>query len=308
MAPWLKGMEEGKKISSRWIARPWNSNSFWTGFFLAVFLIFLAGCTCPVEIPRAAAGLTRTRDRLLLYDHELEIRLSKPGANDGILVVYATGDGGWHGLDEQTFEWISAWNYAAVGFSSKSYLNDVEHGKNTTTPDGLVRDYKKIIQFAEKRLGIPESTRIVLVGLSRGAGLAIIAAGEGGLKSDLAGVVAIALIKQEEHVLYTRWRWHSKTARLERELIQVQTYEYLPRIDSIPVAVIQSTHDSYLPAGAARALFGPDTSLKRLVPINAKNHRFTGGCLDLYTQIEASLSWICSTGGAHAALLPQAQF
>jgi hypothetical protein len=57
--------------------------------------------------------------------------------------------------------------------------------------------------------------------------------------------------------------------------------------------VIQSTHDDYLSADAARALFGPDTELKKLLPVEAKNHRFTGGCLDLYKKTETVLAWIC---------------
>jgi hypothetical protein len=275
-------------------ARPLSWGSTVTGLLLSAFLVSLAGCTCPVPVP-FEPHTAQIRDRITLYDHPLELRFSIPKTKNSFLVVYATGDGGWHGLDEQIFDWISAWDYAAVGFSSPKYLQDVEHGKNVTSPVHLAKDYKTIIRFAEKKLGIPESSRIILAGLSRGAGLAIIAAGQGELKPDLAGVVAAALIKEEKHVLYPRWRWQSKTNRLERELLKIQTYEYLPRIDSVPVAVIQSTHDAYLPASDARILFGPDTETKKLIPINAKNHRFTGGCLDLYGQIKDALDWICKT-------------
>jgi len=155
-----------------------------------------------------------------------------------------------------------------------------------------MRDFEAIIQFAEQKLEMRQSTRIILVGLSRGAGLAVVAAGQGELKSNLAGVVAIALTKEEEHIIHYGPRKISQSNEPARELLIIQTYEYLPRIASVPVAIIQSTHDGYLPASAARALLGPDTELKKLLSINAKNHRFTGGCMDLYKETETALGWI----------------
>ena len=255
------------------------------------FSIFLAGCTCQVKIPNKTYAV-QDRGQIAIYDHPIELRFSKPKNAGDSLVIYATGDGGWRGLDVEIFDWISGWGYPVVGFSSKSYLKHLEYIGNTTTPRRLVRDFEEIIQFAEQKLGMPKSTRIILAGLSRGAGLTIVAAGEGELKPNLAGVVAVALTKDEEHVLHYRRRTRSQTNQPDRELVEIQTYEYLPRIDSVRVGVIQSTHDSYLPAADARILFGPDTETKRLIAVNAKNHRFTGGCLNLYTELESTLDWI----------------
>jgi hypothetical protein len=102
--------------------------------------------------------------------------------------------------------------------------------------------------------------------------------------------IAIALTK-EEHVVHYRRHRRSQPNQPD-ELVQIQTYEYLPRIDSVPVVVIQSTNDDYLPAGEARVLFGPDTELKKLLTIDAKNHRFTGGCNNLYKEAETALCWM----------------
>ncbi len=261
----------------------------------AALLIFLAGCTCQVKIP-GNIGPAQNRDLIAIYHHPLELRLSRPQKTRDTLVVYATGDGGWRGLDKEIFEWISAWDYPVVGFSSKNYLRDLEYIRDTTTPRRLVRDFEKIIRFAEQKFEMPETTRVILVGLSRGAGFAIVAAGQGELKSNLAGVVAVALIKEEEHVVRYRRQRGSPTDQPKREVLKIQTYEYLPRIDPVPVVVIQSTHDSYLPASDARRLFGPDTDTRTMIPITAKNHRFTGGCLDLYMQIKSTLSQISKAG------------
>jgi len=258
----------------------------------AVVLFFFAGCTCQVKIPSGTSAV-QTRDQIAIYRHPLQLRFSKPKTAADILVIYATGDGGWRGLDEQIFDWISTSDYPVVGFSSKNYLKNLEYVRDTTTPRRLVRDFQTVIRFAEQQLGMPESTRIILVGLSRGAGLDIVAAGQGGLKPNLAGVVAIALTKEEEHVVPYPRRTRSQSNQPKREMLKIQTYEYLPRITPVPVVVIQSTHDGYLPADRARALFGPDTEIKKLIPINAKSHSFRGGCLDLHTQIDNALTWMC---------------
>jgi len=261
----------------------------------ATLLIFLAGCTCHVPVPDTIKP-AQIQGYINLNHHPLKLHFWKPNTlrNDNVLIVYATGDGGWRGLSKQLFEWVSIWDYPAVGFSSSDYLKSLKQTNGTTTPRRLARDFKAIIQFAEKKLDMPPSTRIILAGLSRGAGLAVVAAGQDELRSNLGGVIAIALTKEEEHVVHYRHRRGSQSNQPARELAQIQTYEYLPRIASVPVVVIQSTHDGYLTAGAARALFGPDTELKKLRPIEAKNHRFTGGCPHLHKEAEAALAWIYS--------------
>ena len=78
----------------------------------------------------------------------------------------------------------------------------------------------------------------------------------------------------------------------ESEMVEIKTYQYLPRLAEIPVTVIQSTNDGYLPSDDARALFGPDTELKRFRAVSANNHSFSGGRETLYKEAEASLAWI----------------
>ena len=259
-------------------------------------LILLSGCTCKVPVT-AASGLVQLSERVNLYRRPLEIRLSKPASptKNGVLVVYATGDGGWHGLGEEIYRWISAWDYPMAGFSSRGYLKNLSSVSDTatTTPRRLSRDFETIIDFAERALELPKETPIILVGVSRGAGLAVVAAGQGELKGRLAGVVAIALTKEEEHVVRYRTRAGSSPAGSPgREMVEIKTYDYLPRLAGLPIMVIQSSNDGYLPAAKARTLFGPDTELGKLRAVPAKNHSFRGGCATLYKYTEDSLVWI----------------
>ncbi len=266
--------------------------------FLLLFLplVIASGCTSKIPVV-TAAGPTLLRGSVTLYQRPLEIRLSKPAApsKNNILVIYATGDGGWRGLDERLFDWIRSWGYPSAGFSSKGYLRNLGHVSvtSTTTPGHLVRDFETIIGFVEDRLELARNTPLILVGLSRGAGLVVVAAGQGELKPHLAGVLAIALTKEEEHVVRRRFpRRHSSTSTSRGKLVEIKTYDYLPRLAGFPLMVIQSTHDGYLPAAAARTLFGPDTDLKKLLPVEARNHRFSGGGAALYRDTRDALEWI----------------
>ena len=72
----------------------------------------------------------------------------------------------------------------------------------------------------------------------------------------------------------------------------LQTYARVDDLGQLPVAVIQSTHDGYVPAAEARQLLGPDTAWRELVPIESRDHNF-GGAIDvLYREMKRSLQWI----------------
>ena len=87
----------------------------------------------------------------------------------------------------------------------------------------------------------------MLVGVSRGAGLSVVAAGR--LCDAIAGVVAVALTQEEE---YVRWYRHLPLPHEAHQAVMVDLYEYLAELGTLPVAVVQSTHDHYLPAAKAR--------------------------------------------------------
>jgi hypothetical protein len=260
------------------------------------FILVLVGCSCRLDLPIARNPI-KTDTSMNLNNHPFDLRLFKPTQPYAgkVLIVYATGDGGWLGIGSDIFNWLAGWNYPVVGFSSRNYVHNLGYFSDTetTTPRRLVRDYQSIISFAEGELGLPASTPVILVGISRGAGLAVVAAGEGGLNQRLAGLLAIALTKEEEHVMRNRTRRaRSTTDPAARQRVMIQTYSYLTRIGSLPLMVLQSTNDGYLPADAARQLFGPDTALRKLRPIEAGNHSFSGGCQTLYQDAEDALKWM----------------
>ncbi len=235
-------------------------------------------------------------DRLMIfYGHPLDLHLARPvQLQPGTpLLFYATGDGGWHGKDVDTYRRLIRWGYPVAGFSAPSYLSHLGFVSGTTTPARLARDYREMIEFAKQTLSLPADTRTILVGVSRGAGLAVVAAGRPELNVQLAGVLAVALTKEEEYVRhYKVVPGTSPSDMPTRELVEFKTYEYLYQLKDLPLVVIQSTNDWYLPASAARTLFGPDTAMRRLVSIKARDHSFNGARKELYAQMADALAWM----------------
>ena len=232
------------------------------------------------------ADRTQTIDTdVVVRDHPLTLHVSAlPRHSPAPFILYATGDGGWGGSDEDLFDQLATWGYPAAGFSAHDYVKHLSEGADALSPEEMAADFGALIQAALNTLALPADTGVVLVGKSRGAGLDVAVAGQDPVRSQLRGIIAIALTREEEYV------WvRPKDGRAPAMLL---TYPWLPRLGAVPVAVIQSTHDDYIPAAEARALFGPDTSSRTLRPIESSDHNFGGGVAELYREMSDCFEWI----------------
>lgn len=260
------------------------------GLVVLLYAAFTSSCAMRTR-PAAAPVNPPVGDRtIVLNDHQLRLHFSRgtPGA-DRPLLVYATGDGGWHRKDLALFHLLVSFGHPTVGFDARDYVTHLG-ARDSTTPARLAADYQRIIAAAKQALALPADYPVVLVGVSRGAGLSVVAAGQRGLRPSIAGVLAVALTKEEEYV--KRFRRLRGRGRPPTAPEMVEVYEYLPRLAAMPIAVVQSTRDGYLPAAAARALFGSDNPHRWFQSIEARNHSFGGARPQLYEAMNRSLTWI----------------
>lgn len=237
----------------------------------AAAVLLLTACAPHVRL--GPAVLAPDRD-LVLHGHPLRLHFANPHPAAGRpLLVFATGDGGWHRKDLDAWRHLASWGYPIVGFDARDYVTHLGDA-STTTPAHLAADYLQIIDAARQWLNDGRDYPVILVGVSRGAGLSVVAAGQHAIGSQISGVLAVALTREEEYV---------ETA---------DVYDYLRRLHDLPLAVVQSTRDAYLPAAAARELFGPDRAHRRFQAVEARDHSFAGAREDLYRAMAGALEWI----------------
>ena len=261
--------------------------------------IALAGCGMHREPVVRPPGIQVVRT-IVLNGHPLRIHVADTREATGSrpLIVYATGDRGWAGKDLDVYRHLVAWGYPVAGFDAHDYVKHLGRAESTT-PSRLANDYAAIIATAREALGRPADGPVVLLGVSRGADLSVVAAGRPQLRAHLSGVIAVALTQEEEYV-----KWFGRRLRRRRTGApappptsgqdaetprMVQLYDYLPLLRELPLTVIQSTRDNYLPAAEARALFGPDTPVRHFISIQARNHSFAGSREELYAAMRGAL-------------------
>jgi hypothetical protein len=256
--------------------------SWFQGATVMLSFAAMTGSSCAHRVPGAVRPARTFERHVQINGHALMLHVS-PGMAGGRneLLLYATGDGGWRGKDRDVYTHLQSWGYATAGFSAPEYLKHLPGDDGTTTPARLASDFSEIILAARTALGLPESCPAILVGVSRGADLAVVAAGQPGLQPELRGVVAMGLTREEEYVHRRRW-----------PNVAFDLYSYLPRLGDVPVSVIQSTRDNYLAADAARVLFGANTAVRKFDAIDARNHSFGGARQALYATLRSSLAWL----------------
>ena len=86
-----------------------------------------------------------------------------------------------------------------IGFDTRAYLESFTSRASTLRPEDVAADYRELVRYAAR--GSP--TRPLLVGVSEGAGLSVLAAADDVTKSLISGVVAIGLPDRNE----LGWRW-----------------------------------------------------------------------------------------------------
>jgi hypothetical protein len=233
--------------------------------------------------------------KISLHGRSLNLHLGHPLAASALapLVVYASGDGGWFGAAIDMYEGIVKAGYPTAGFSARSYLGLLSHTADPLSTKQLASDYEEIIRQSSTALGVDPSLPVVLTGWSRGAAFSLLAASEPEVQPHVEGVIAIGLPSKEELNIRRRGKdiLVANHQSYPRQII-FETFDLISELGPMKVSLIQSTRDDFLPAEAARALFGPDSSVHRFYAVEARNHRFSGGTEAFRHSLVESLSWI----------------
>jgi dienelactone hydrolase len=209
------------------------------------------------------------------------------GARGGPVALVASGDGGWTHLAPLVAEFLAGQGYFVVGLDSKAYLSSFTHGATTLNPADVPRDFTVLLDYAAGGPGNPP----LLIGVSEGAGLSVLAAGDKAVKARAAGVVALGLPDQNE----LGWRFRDSVIYVTKGLPKEPLFsaaEVIGKVAPLPVAAIHSTRDEFAPVAEIQRVMDRAREPKRLWLVAAEDHRFGGSEAELTGRLLDAIAWI----------------
>lgn len=262
---------------------------------------FLAAVTLTgsvlLQLPSASAQGPRvgqTRQTITIRGHDQVVQVY--GTRGGAPVIVSSGDGGWIHLAPHVAQMLAAKGFFVVGFDARAYLESFTDRTTALRVDDEPTDYKVLIDFASRDSG-PESPKPVLIGVSEGAGLSVLAATDPRNKSAIAGVIGLGLSDLTE----LGWRWRDMVIYLTHATPLEPTFSVKAVVDHvapIPLAAIHSTRDEYIPLADVQELLERAREPKRLWIIRAADHRFSDNLPEFDRALVEAITWIT---GVHAA-------
>jgi pimeloyl-ACP methyl ester carboxylesterase len=209
------------------------------------------------------------------------------GSPGGIPVIVSSGDGGWIHLGPHVAEVLAARGYFVVGFDVRAYLRSFTSEKERLRPQDEPGDYKVLADFAARGL----SQRPVLIGISEGAGLSVLAATEPRTRASVDGVVALGLPDINE----LGWRWRDALIYVTHGTPNEPSFSSMTivrRLINTPLAAIHSTHDEFVPLAEAEKILDAANEPKRLWIVQASDHRFSDNQAEFDRRLMEAIAWV----------------
>jgi alpha-beta hydrolase superfamily lysophospholipase len=249
----------------------------------AVVLALIAGG------PRPVTAAAETVETITLRGHPQTVRLY--GARGGTPVVVTSGDGGWIHLGPHVAEALAARGYFVVGVDARAYLSSFTAGGATLRPEDEPDDFRALAEFAARG----SARKPILIGVSEGAGLSLLAATGSRTRDAIAGVVGLGLPETNE----LGWRWRDAVIYVTHGTPNEPCFSatrVAPRVAPLPFAAIHSSHDEFVPLTDVRRVVAAAGEPKRLWVVDAADHRFSDALPELDRRLLEALAWIGQHG------------
>jgi alpha-beta hydrolase superfamily lysophospholipase len=207
-------------------------------------------------------------------------------------IVMGSGDVGWVGLAVSMAEELSAQGYTVVGINVRQYLSAFTSGSNHLQTSDVPGDYRFLINTLRqtRRLDAP----IIVSGVSEGAALAVLAASDPINHAWIGGVITMGLPPTAE----LAWRWTDAGSWVTKHDADEPSFaakDVIAAVSPVPLCMIQSTKDEYVPQIEWQRLLGAAREPKKQILIDASNHRFTDKRPELSAAYAAGLAWIAQS-------------
>ena len=277
----------GLPLSAPILALPWCSSIEIVGRVLRVSVVLACVWLALFSVP-ASAGPAQSLT-FALRGKVLSLSVYRPTGPPKGTVVMASGDVGWVGLAVSMADFLSDNGYVVVGLNTRQYLTAFTSGKQHMETQHPPADYGALRDFLDQQHLLHRP--VVLSGVSEGAALAVLAASLETNHRWIDGVITMGTPMVAE--LAWRWTdfttWITKTDASEPSFSPV---DFIAQVAPVPIVMIQSTRDEYVPEKDYRKLDATARPPKKLVLIAAADHRFTDKQPELRAQMLAALAWV----------------
>ncbi len=117
------------------------------------------------------------------------------------LIVFASGDGGLMGVSKSVLQHLADRGGCFVaGYSSRDPMAEVRDTGKRLPYKRVVERIGWITHQAKEKLGLPAATPVIVIGVSRGANMVVLASADTTLRTEIVGAVAIALTREMDYV------------------------------------------------------------------------------------------------------------
>lgn len=209
------------------------------------------------------------------------------GTRGGPVALVASGDGGWVHLAPHIADLLASSGYFVVGLDSRAYLSSFTRNGTTLSTTDVPGDFAALLDHAASGA----LSRTLLVGISEGAGLAVLAATDAAVKARIDGIVAVGLPDKNE----LGWRLRDSIIYVTRGVPNEPLFsaaELIDKLAPLPVAAIHSTRDEFVPVAEIERIMERAGEPKRLTLVDAANHRFEGGEAEMDRRLLDAIQWI----------------
>jgi alpha-beta hydrolase superfamily lysophospholipase len=246
--------------------------------FATLGMLLLVGRAAP-------AANTQTAHPLMVRGHVQQLQLYGPP--DGTPVIVASGDGGWIHLGPHVAELLARRGFFVVGFDVRAYLAGFTTEAATLRPADEPGDFRALANFA----ATATRQKPILIGVSEGAGLAVLAAADPENKATFGGVVGLGLPDHNE----LGWRWKDSLIYLTHRPPNEPGFSsaaLVAAVAPLPLALLQSTHDEFVPLSETQRILARASEPKRLWVIDAANHRFSSNLPEFDARLMEAIAWV----------------
>jgi fermentation-respiration switch protein FrsA (DUF1100 family) len=209
------------------------------------------------------------------------------GSPGGDPVIVSSGDGGWIHLGPRVAEFLSSRGFYVIGFDVKAYLSSFTSERSTLRAEDEPADYLVLASLAKRATGRPP----ILIGVSEGAGLSLLAATDPATKTDIAGVIGLGLPDLNE----LGWRWKDMLSYVTHRAPDEPAFSaaaVVDRVSPVPLAAIHSAHDEFVPVAEVERVLSRAKEPRRLWIVNASNHRFSDNLPEFDRQLLDAIAWV----------------